>query len=105
MAGKKIARHPDIEPAHPGEFLNEIVIPATGRSKTEIAKLLGVSRQTLYDLLRKEQSVTPEMALRLGKLFGDGPQVWLRMQLEHDLWRASRENAAAIAKIPTLSAA
>ena len=102
---KNSVRHPDIEPAHPGEFLDEIAIPATGRSKTEIAKLLGISRQTLYDLLKKEQGVTPEMALRLGKLFGDGPQIWLRMQLEHDLWRASRENAAAIAKIPTLSAA
>lgn len=105
MVNRKSTRHPDIEPAHPGEFLNEIVIPATGRSKTEIAKLLGVSRQTLYDLLKKEQSVSPEMALRLGKLFGDGPQVWLRMQLEYDLWRANRENAAAIAKIPTLTAA
>ena len=104
MVGKN-ARHPDVEPAHPGEFLDEIVIPATGRSKTEIAKLLGVFRHRLYDLLRKEQGVTSEMALRLGKLFGDGPQIWLRMQIERDLWRANRENAAAIAKIPTLSAA
>jgi antitoxin HigA-1 len=102
---KKTLRHPDIEPAHPGEFLEEIVIPATGKSKTEIAKLLGVSRQTLYDLTGKKQAVTPEMALRLGKLFGDGPQVWMRMQVEHDLWAASRKSAAMIAKIPTLAPA
>ena len=102
MASK---RHPAVEPAHPGKFLAEIVVPATGKSKSDIARLLGVSRQTLYDLLGKKQSVTPEMALRLGKLFGDGPQIWLKMQIEHDLWRAGRDIGKAIAKIPTLSAA
>jgi addiction module HigA family antidote len=81
------------------------VIPATGKSKTEIAKLLGVSRQTLYDITGKKQVVTPDMALRLRKLFGDGPQVWMRMQVEHDLWAVSRQSAAIIAKIPTLASA
>jgi antitoxin HigA-1 len=98
-------RHPDIEPAHPGEMLDEIVIPATGKSKVEIARLLGVSRQTLYDIIAKRQGVSPEMALRLGKLFGDGPQIWLRMQLEYDLWRVERQKSKEIEKIPTLTAA
>ena len=81
------------------------MIPATGKSKTEIARRLGVSRQTLYDLLKKKQGVTPDMALRLGKLFGDGADVWLRMQMAHDLWVARRENAATFARIETLGAA
>ncbi|MCX5512371.1 addiction module antidote protein, HigA family [Kaistia algarum] len=88
--GEAIARSPDIEPAHPGELLNEIVIPATGLSKSEVARRLGISRQTLYDVLAGRQPVTPMVALRLGRLFGDGGRVWLRMQAEHDLWHAER---------------
>jgi len=87
----KTLRHESIEPAHPGEILSEISIPATGKSKTEIARLLGISRQTLYDILTRRQGVTPATAVRIGKLFGDGPEVWLRMQIEHDLWRARKE--------------
>lgn len=94
---------PAIEPAHPGELLAEIVIPGTGKSKAEIARLLGVSRQTLYDILNKKQPVTPMMAVRLGKLFGDGAPVWMRMQGAYDLWRAERE--VDVSGIPTLRAA
>jgi addiction module HigA family antidote len=84
-------RHSSIEPAHPGEFLAEIAIPATGRSKAEIARLLGISRQTLYDILNVKQPVTPRIAVRLGKLYGDGPGIWIRMQAAHDTWHAERE--------------
>jgi len=98
-------RHPDLEPMAPGAMLDEFVIPATGKSKAEIARLLGISRQTLYDILSCRQGVTPAVAMRLGKLFGDGPAVWLRMQVEHDLWKAEREMKDQIAKIPTLKVA
>jgi addiction module HigA family antidote len=87
----KTLRHQSIEPAHPGEILSEISIPATGKTKAEIARLLGISRQTLYDILSRRQSMTPATAVRIGKLFGDGPEIWLRMQIEHDLWRARKE--------------
>ncbi|WP_158817899.1 HigA family addiction module antitoxin [Methylocapsa sp. S129] len=87
----KNRRHSSIEPAHPGEMLAEITIPATGKTKTEIARLLGISRQTLYDIVSLKQGVSPSIAVRLGKLFGDGPEIWLRMQTEHDLWRALKE--------------
>lgn len=96
-------RHRDIEPAHPGELLAEIVIPGTGLTKAEIARRLGISRQSLYDILAKRQPVTPATALRLGKLFGDGGRVWLRMQAEHDLWRAARE--IDVSSIETVRAA
>ena len=59
-----------LPPMHPGELLREEILPALDRPKTEIAKLLGVSRQTLYDILEERQPVTPMMALRLGKLCG-----------------------------------
>jgi addiction module HigA family antidote len=58
---------------HPGQLLREEILPALNRPETQIAKLLGVSRQTLYDLLEERQPVTPIMALRLGKLCGNGP--------------------------------
>ena len=98
-------RHSSIEPAHPGEILADILIPATGRTKADIASLLGISRQALYDILRKRQGVTPRVAVRLGKLFGDGAAVWLRMQQAHDLWHAERALAEEIKAIPTLKAA
>lgn len=99
----KTSRHPSIEPAHPGEMLAQITIPATGKSKAEIARLLGISRQTLYDILSQKQGVTPAIAVRLGKLFGDGAEIWLRMQTEHDLWRAIKE--VDVSAIKTLEVA
>ena len=96
-------RHRSIEPAHPGELLSEIVIPATGRSKAEIARLLGISRQTLYDILKCKQPVTPQVAVRLGKLFGDGAGVWIRMQAAYDTWHAERD--VDVSGIPTIKAA
>ncbi|RWJ04889.1 MAG: addiction module antidote protein, HigA family [Mesorhizobium sp.] len=84
-------RHPSIEPAHPGEMLREIMIPATGKSKAEIARLPGISRQTLYDILNLKQPVTPAVAVRLGKLFGDGPGIWIRLQAAYDTWHAERD--------------
>jgi addiction module HigA family antidote len=97
-------RHPELEPAHPGELLGEVAIPASGKSKVEIALLLGVSRQTLYDVLNGAQSVTPALALRLGKLFGNGPELWLNMQQAYDLWHARRTLGADLEKMPTLPA-
>jgi antitoxin HigA-1 len=94
-----------ITPAHPGAVLREDVLPALGKSKTEIAELLGVSRQTLYDILAEKQPVTAGMACRLGKLLGNGPELWLNLQRKHDLHAAEQDLASEIAKIPTLSAA
>jgi addiction module HigA family antidote len=90
-------------PAHPGELLREDVIPATGRSKTEIAQLLGVSRQHLYDILRERKPVSANIAVRLGKLFGNGAGAWLRMQAAYDTWHAER--AVDLSVIPTIRAA
>ncbi|MBP0651213.1 HigA family addiction module antidote protein, partial [Mycobacterium tuberculosis] len=76
---------------------------ATGRTKVEIAALLGVSRQQLYDILGERKPVSPQMAARLGKLFGDGAAVWLRMQAGYDAWQA--EHAVDVSGIPTIRAA
>jgi addiction module HigA family antidote len=78
-------------PAHPGALLREVVLPAIRASKVEIAAALGVSRQSLYDILAEKQPVSPAMAVRLGKVFDTSAASWLRMQTAYDLWHAERE--------------
>jgi addiction module HigA family antidote len=95
----------DLTKLHPGELLREDVIPALGRPVSEIAGLLKVSRQTLYAILREEAPVTAAMALRLGKLCGNGPELWVNLQSRYDLDRLSRELGDELASIPTLNAA
>lgn len=98
-------RAADHAPMHPGELLREDILPAIGKPKTEIAALLRVSRQTLYDILQEKQPVTPGMAPRLGKLCGNGPDLWLNLQRAYDLHVARTALADVMKKIPTLSAA
>jgi antitoxin HigA-1 len=83
-------RNPDRPPTHPGALLREDIIPAVKRSKSEIAKLLGISRQHLHAILAEKKPVTPEVAVLLGTLFCDGPEIWVRMQGAYDLWHAQR---------------
>jgi antitoxin HigA-1 len=90
---------------HPGELLREEILPALGRPRAEIARLLRVSRQALHAVVSERASVTPDMALRLGKLCGNGPELWLALQTRYDLERLRREKAAEINAIPTLQAA
>src|ERR1700739_3847992 len=87
-------------PTHPGALVRKDVIPATGKTKAEIAQLLGISRQHLYDILRERKPVSPSVAVRLGKLFGDGAGVWVRMQAAYDTWQAERKED--VSRIPTL---
>ena len=94
-----------LPPMHPGELLREDVLPALGRPKTEIARLLGISRQTLYDILNEKQPITAQMALRIGKMCGNGPDIWLNLQRTYDLRMAEAELGDALDKIPLLEAA
>ncbi|WP_200808648.1 HigA family addiction module antitoxin [Tistlia consotensis] len=90
---------------HPGELLREDVLPALGRSVSEIARLLRISRQTLHAILREEAPVTPAMALKLGKLCGNGPRLWINLQTAYDLERQARILASELEQIPTLDSA
>ena len=98
-------RWPGLRPSHPGAMLREDVLPALGKSKAEIARLLGVSRQTLYDVLNEKQPVTANLALRIGKLVGGGAEIWLRMQQTYDLEIAERALKKQLKAIPRLEAA
>jgi antitoxin HigA-1 len=103
MAEIPARRDPRRCPAHPGELLRDEIIPAVGRPKAEIARLLGISRQHLYDILEEKKPVSPAVAVRLGKLFGDGAGVWIRMQAAYDAWYAERD--VDVSGIPTIHAA
>jgi len=94
-----------LAPVHPGEVLREDVLPALARSKSEIAKLLGITRTTLYGILNGDQSVTSEMALRIGKLTDTSPKVWLNLQQDYDLRIGEHKLAAELERIPTLEVA
>jgi antitoxin HigA-1 len=77
-------------PAHPGEVLREDVLPALGMSVKALAAHIGVSRQSLSELINERRSVSVEMALKLGKAFGNGARFWLALQMQHDLWQAEK---------------
>jgi addiction module HigA family antidote len=105
MAEYIAKRDQEREPVHPGEILREDVLPALDMSVTEAAKALKVSRQTLHRVLSGKAAVSPEMALRLGKFCGNGPDIWLRLQEAFDLWHAKRAIARELAEIKTAKAA
>ena len=84
---------------HPGEVLREDVLPSLGLSVSETAKRLGVSRQQLHRILACTHPLTAEMALRIGKLLGNGLGLWLRMQQNHDLWRLEQALRSELKKI------
>lgn len=92
-------------PTHPGELLREEILPAMNESVTAFARAIGVSRQSVHRILAEEKGITPEMALRIGKHVGNGPNVWLRMQQAYDLWQAERALAQVLKEIPEHRAA
>jgi addiction module HigA family antidote len=92
-------------PTHPGEILREDVLPTLGLSVSEAARELGISRQMFHRVLSGRAAVSPEMALRIGKFCGNGPEVWLRLQQAHDLWHAERALGQELKRIQTHKAA
>jgi antitoxin HigA-1 len=88
-------------PTHPGEILREDVLPALNLSISEAAKEMGVSRQTLHKILSGASGVSAEMAVRIGKWCGNGPDLWLSMQQAYDLWHAERALLKELASIPS----
>lgn len=93
------------KPTHPGEMLREDFITDYGLTVADMAKKLGVSRQSVNELLRERRAVSPEMALRLGRLFGNSPEFWLNAQRAVDLWVASESVKDQVARIRPLDAA
>ena len=94
-----------IRPPHPGEMLREDFLPDYGLSVAKFAEAIGVSRQTVNELLRERRAVSPEMALRLSRIFGNTPEFWLNAQQAVDLWNAGEKIKNQIKNISTLNVA
>jgi addiction module HigA family antidote len=94
-----------IPPTHPGEMLREDFMPDYGLTVMTLARALGVSRQSVNEILRERRAVSSEMALRLSRLFGNSPEFWLNAQRAVDLWKANRTAGEKIRWIKPLSAA
>ncbi len=90
-------------PVHPGKILREDVLKSLGLSVSEASRRLGVSRQQLHRILACTHPITTEMALRIGKFAGNGPQLWLRMQQAYDLWYAENKMINELSKIETIA--
>ncbi len=98
-------RHASIEPVHPGEVLREDAFPALGVTKPALADALGISRQTLHDIMTLRRGVTPAMAVRLEAVIGSTAETWLALQAAHDLWQARKDvNVKSLKKITPAAA-
>ena len=95
----------EIAPTHPGEMLREDFMPDYGLNASSLASALGVSRQTINELLRERRSVSPVMALRLSRLFGNSPEFWLKVQHSRDIWESERLYEKELKQIHPLDAA
>ncbi len=80
-------------PTHPGAILRDDVLPALGVSKASFARSIHISRPMLYSILNEQRPITTAMALRLGKVLGNGPNLWVGMQQSYDLFHATQDMA------------
>ncbi len=95
----------EIPPTHPGEMIREDFMPDYKLTTASLANALGVSRQTINELLRERRAITPTMALRLSRLFGNSPEFWLNIQHARDLWESEMRFQKELKKIRPLNAA
>ncbi len=97
-----VRQDPNRCPPHPGEVILDM-LEDMEYSKSAVAKMLGISRQQLHAVLAARKPVSPEMAARFGKLFGNGPGLWLRLQAAYDAWHVERE--VDVSHVPSLKVA
>lgn len=98
-------RKKEVRPIHPGEMLREDFLPDYRLTVSGLAEALGVSRQTVNELLRERRSVSSQMALRLSRLFGNSAEFWINAQRAVDLWDAAREVGPEVERIRPLTIA
>jgi len=98
-------RKKEVRPIHPGEMLREDFLPDYRLTVSGLAEGIGVSRQTVNELLRERRSVSPQMALRLSRLFGNSAEFWINAQRAVDLWDAAREVGPEVERIKPLTVA
>jgi addiction module HigA family antidote len=81
-------------PPHPGRSIRDACLEPLGLTVTAGARVLGVTRATLSNLINGHAGISPEMAIRLAKAFGGNPETWLKLQMQYDLAKALKNTAA-----------
>jgi addiction module HigA family antidote len=95
----------NLPPIHPGEIIKHDILPEVGLSVTAAAKALGVSRQMLHAILAGRKPLSAVMCLKVARLFGGSPEVWMRLQAVYDLKKSSQNKKvmARVARIVPLN--
>lgn len=83
-------------PPHPGEMIKEDVLPDLGLTVTDAAEQLGVSRVALSRVINGRAAISAELAIRLAQWLGGSAEIWLRAQLQYDLWNAEQKSKAKV---------
>ncbi len=88
-------------PTHPGLILRQRYLSVMGITQKRLALMLGVSRRTVSEIVNARRSVTPDMAHRLARVFGNSPEFWLNLQQAVDIWDSFASNGSSYSDIPT----
>lgn len=91
-----------VRPVHPGEVISD-VLEDLEMTQTSFAEILGVSRRTVNEIIQGRRPVTVDMAIRIGKALGNGPQLWLNLQQKVDIWDAIQAHEKDYSKVTTIA--
>ncbi|MEG3923352.1 HigA family addiction module antitoxin [Microcoleus sp. D3_18a_C4] len=91
-----------VRPVHPGEVLAD-VLEDIEMTQTRFAEILGVSRRSVNEIVLGQRPITVDMAIRIGKALGNGPQLWLNLQQKVDIWDAVQKHSEEYDKVSTVA--
>lgn len=91
-----------VRPVHPGEVISD-VLEDLEMTQTRFAKILGVSRRSVNEIVLGQRPITVDMAIRIGKALGNGPQLWLNLQQKVDIWDAVQKHSEEYERVSTLA--
>lgn len=91
-----------VRPVHPGEVISD-VLEDLEITQTRFAEILGVSRRSVNEIVLGQRPITVDMAIRIGKALGNGPQLWLNLQQKVDIWDAVQKHSEEYEKVSTVA--
>jgi antitoxin HigA-1 len=91
-----------VRPVHPGEVISD-VLEDLEMTQTRFAEILGVSRRSVNEIIQGKRPITVDMAIRIGKALGNGPQLWLNLQQKVDIWDAVQKHSEEYEKVSTVA--
>jgi antitoxin HigA-1 len=91
-----------VRPVHPGEVISD-VLEDLEMTQTKFAEILGVSRRSVNEIIQGKRPITVDMAIRIGKALGNGPQLWLNLQQKVDIWDAVQKHSEEYEKVSTVA--